>query len=121
MSSRHGPRSGGNNLGDLDVHAASQTGAPGREARGGVEIVGFDDNIAAQHGGAWVAAVRGRQDASGPGPVTPISDPLPERAEPCAPRPVLVGGRSATRLATESNDVLAHGNSPFGSGRRRRP
>src|SRR5215472_18314992 len=116
MSSRYGPRSGGNDLGDLDVHAVGQPGAVGRQARGGIEIVGFDDDIATQHCGAGVTAVRGGQGAGGPDPVTHIGDRWPELAEPGAPRLLLPGGCGPAWLATESNNILAHGTAPFRMG-----
>src|SRR5215469_8599494 len=114
MSSRHGPRSGGNDLGDLNVHGACEAGASGGQARGGVEIVGFDDNIAAEYRGTGVAVVRGSQGPRGPDPVAPVGDRLPELSEPGAPRLLLLRGRGAAGLATESYDVFAHGNAPFG-------
>src|SRR5215472_8753383 len=116
-SSRHDPLSGGHDLGDLNVHRADQPRAPGRQARGVVEIVGFDDNIAAEHRGARIATVRRGQGPGGPDPVTPVGDRRPELAEPGAPRLLLVGGRGPARLAAECDDVLAHGHAPFGSGR----
>src|SRR6516165_7848949 len=109
------PRSGRNDLGDLNVNAVGQPRAAGRQRGRGVQVRGVDDHITGQHGTARLAAARGGQGTGRADPVAGVHDRWPELPEPRPPRLLLLR-RGAVRLPAEGQDVLAHGNAPFEPG-----
>src|SRR6516225_3907272 len=88
------PRSGRNDLGDLNVNAGRQ---PGR----GVQVRGVDDHVTGQHGAARLAAARGGQGTGRADPVAGVHDRRPELPEPRPPRLLLLRRRGAVRLPAE--------------------
>src|SRR5499427_8270611 len=76
------PWSRRDDLSDLDVHAAGQPRAAGRQRGRGVQVPGVDDHISGQHRVARLAAARGGQGAGRADPVAHVGDRRAELAEP---------------------------------------
>src|SRR6516162_6502574 len=95
------PWSRRDDLGDLDVNAAGQPRAAGRQRGRGVEVRGVDDHIPGQHGAARLAAARGGQGAGRADPVAGVHDRWPELPDPRPPRLLLLRRRGAVRLPAE--------------------
>src|SRR6516162_973647 len=110
------PRSGRNDLGDLNVNAVGQPRAAGRQRGRGVQVRGVDDHVTGQHGTARLATARGGQGTGRADPVAGVHDRRPELPEPRPPRLLLLRRRGPVRLPAEGQDVLAHGNAPFEPG-----
>src|SRR5262252_6738408 len=115
------PWSRRDDLADLDVHAAGQPRATGRQRGRGVQVRGVDDHIPGQHRAARLAAARGEQGAGRADPVAHVGDRRAELPEPRPPRLLLPRRRGAVRLAAESQNVLTHTGAPFEPGRRLPP
>src|SRR5262252_1161754 len=112
------PWSRRDDLSDLDVHAAGQPRATGRQRGRGVQVRGVDDHIPGQHRAARLAAARRGQGAGRADPVAHVGDRRAELPEPRPPRLLLLRRRGAVRLAAESQNVLTHTGAPFKPGRR---
>src|SRR6516165_2634561 len=95
------PRSGRNDLGDLDVNAVGQPRAAGRQRSRGVQVRGVDDHITGQHGTARLAAARGGQGTGRADRVAGVHDRWPELPEPCPPRVLLLRRWGAVGLPAE--------------------
>src|SRR6516162_2961615 len=115
------PWSRQDDLSDLDVHAAGQPRAAGRQRGRGVQVRGVDNHIPGQHRVARLAATRRGQGTGRADPVAPVGDRRAELPEPRPPRLLLLRRRGAIRLAAESQNVLTHGGAPFEPGRRLPP
>src|SRR6516164_4745444 len=112
------PWSRRDDLADLDVHAAGQPRAAGRQRGRGVQVRGVDDHIPGQRRVARLAAARGGQGAGRADPVAHVGDRRAELPKPRPPRLLLLRRRGAVRLAAESQDVLTHTGAPSEPGRR---
>src|SRR5262249_49147532 len=112
------PRSRRDDLADLDVHAAGQPRAAGRQRGRGVQVRRVDDHIPGQHRVARRAAgPRGGRAAGPAAPVAHAGAPRPDLPNPPPPRLPPPGPRGAVRLAAKSQNVPPHPGPPFEPGR----